>query len=339
MKLKKSKIKLASVAECTLNELEKVALSPETVASAAKKRGVTVEYLNRLVQRAGDRRRHADAHLWRKRMGGLEGVAIDDDVVSYSRGFFNQNARNYILSKRNQFIDKYMKRMHKQASTASHAIELLGLGTLAAPSVHELRGKKVNEKTKAMAETAGLGILAAPSMYELSKKGLNLVKKAGFIRGKTSGGPTNIIGGMGMGMAPKMPTPTPGAMPMPKMAAIRPGSQQALQQQMRTTGLRPDQVQRNGMAVPAQAAAAPAPRPAGMVSANMGTGRADMLASFTPPGQFSGGAPTRKPALASKAVSSAGPKMAPLGKVTNQAAAKASKNIGVLSKALSLFKG
>lgn len=58
----------------------------------------------------------------------------------------------------------------KTASTAGHVAELIGLGTLAAPSVQELRKKPMSEKRKAQAEVAGLGILAAPYAHDLAKK-------------------------------------------------------------------------------------------------------------------------------------------------------------------------
>lgn len=66
--------------------------------------------------------------------------------------------------------------------TGSHAAELAGLGILAAPTVAEMRGKKVSDKTKHRAELAGLGVLAAPSAVALARKGIKRVfgKKAGW---------------------------------------------------------------------------------------------------------------------------------------------------------------
>ncbi len=50
-----------------------------------------------------------------------------------------------------------------------HVAELGGLGILAKPSIDEMRGKQVDEKTKARTEVAGLGVLAAPSAMALGK--------------------------------------------------------------------------------------------------------------------------------------------------------------------------
>lgn len=58
---------------------------------------------------------------------------------------------------------------YKMASTARHLIELGGLGTLAAPSIQELRHKPMSEKSKAGLEVAGLGALAAPYAYDLAR--------------------------------------------------------------------------------------------------------------------------------------------------------------------------
>lgn len=59
--------------------------------------------------------------------------------------------------------------LRPHASNISHGAEVAGLGILAKPSIDELRGKKVNEKSKARTEVAGLGVLAAPSAYNLGK--------------------------------------------------------------------------------------------------------------------------------------------------------------------------
>lgn len=58
----------------------------------------------------------------------------------------------------------------KLSSTARHLMELGGLGTLAAPSIQELRHKPMSEKNKAVAEVAGLGTLAAPYVHDLAMK-------------------------------------------------------------------------------------------------------------------------------------------------------------------------
>jgi hypothetical protein len=57
----------------------------------------------------------------------------------------------------------------KTASLGRHGLELAGLGTLAAPSVQELRHKPMSEKNKAKAEVAGLGMLAAPYAHDIAK--------------------------------------------------------------------------------------------------------------------------------------------------------------------------
>ncbi len=59
--------------------------------------------------------------------------------------------------------------LRPHASNISHGAELAGLGILAKPSIDEMRGKQVDDKTKARTEVAGLGVLAAPSAYNLGK--------------------------------------------------------------------------------------------------------------------------------------------------------------------------
>lgn len=50
------------------------------------------------------------------------------------------------------------------------AIELAGLGTLAAPSVAALAHHPMKEKHKELAEVGGLGILAAPYVHNIAAK-------------------------------------------------------------------------------------------------------------------------------------------------------------------------
>lgn len=57
----------------------------------------------------------------------------------------------------------------KMGSAAAHAIELAGLGMLAKPSVDEYRDQPMSHKSKAIWELLGLGTLAAPSAYTLAK--------------------------------------------------------------------------------------------------------------------------------------------------------------------------
>ncbi len=59
----------------------------------------------------------------------------------------------------------------------SRAAELGGLGILAKPSIDELRGKQVDEKTKARTELAGLGTLAAPTAYEVGKSAFGKLRR------------------------------------------------------------------------------------------------------------------------------------------------------------------
>lgn len=48
-----------------------------------------------------------------------------------------------------------------------HAAEIAGLGILARPSIQKLRGKQVSHRSEAGHELVGLGTLAAPSAYHL----------------------------------------------------------------------------------------------------------------------------------------------------------------------------
>ena len=57
----------------------------------------------------------------------------------------------------------------KRASVPGHLAEVAGLGALAYPTIQEMRGKKVSDKTKHVAELGGLATLAAPSVYHLGK--------------------------------------------------------------------------------------------------------------------------------------------------------------------------
>lgn len=58
----------------------------------------------------------------------------------------------------------------KEAGLAEHALEVGGLGLLAAPTAYKaITGKKAGEKKSLAAELGGLGILAAHPAYELGK--------------------------------------------------------------------------------------------------------------------------------------------------------------------------
>lgn len=61
----------------------------------------------------------------------------------------------------------FWKGFEKQANVAA---ELVGLGTLAVPSIQSLRGKPMSEHTKDKFELAGLGTLAAPYAVQAGKK-------------------------------------------------------------------------------------------------------------------------------------------------------------------------
>lgn len=66
--------------------------------------------------------------------------------------------------------------LYKSASLGVSALELGGLGILAAPSVAGLTGHPMGEKAKEVAEVGGLGVLAAHPAYELGHAAVNAVK-------------------------------------------------------------------------------------------------------------------------------------------------------------------
>lgn len=96
----------------------------------------------------------------------------------------------------------FFDEMQKIASI-DHAVELAGLGILAKPSVDELRGKKVEEKSKARWELAGLATLAAPSAYKLGKKFFTKRANAPVVSLNT--GRSQVLSGM----MKKLPTAAP----------------------------------------------------------------------------------------------------------------------------------
>lgn len=49
------------------------------------------------------------------------------------------------------------------------ATSIGGLGVLGRPAYHELRGKPMDEKQKAKHELVGLGMIAGPEVHELAK--------------------------------------------------------------------------------------------------------------------------------------------------------------------------
>lgn len=67
-------------------------------------------------------------------------------------------------------MNHFWNGFEKRANGWSHAAELGGLATLAAPSVQAMRGKPMKEKNQHRAELAGLGILAAPTAVAVGKK-------------------------------------------------------------------------------------------------------------------------------------------------------------------------
>lgn len=75
------------------------------------------------------------------------------------------------------FMNNFWSGFEKRSSGWGTAAELGGLGTLAIPSIQELRGKPMDEKTKAGLEVLGLGTLAAPYAGSVAKGAKNLAKK------------------------------------------------------------------------------------------------------------------------------------------------------------------
>jgi hypothetical protein len=74
-------------------------------------------------------------------------------------------------------MNNFWSGFEKRASGWGTAAELGGLGTLAIPSIQELRGKPMDEKTKARLEVLGLGTLAAPYAGQVAKGAKTLAKK------------------------------------------------------------------------------------------------------------------------------------------------------------------
>lgn len=71
------------------------------------------------------------------------------------------------------FFDELQKT--KKASLAEHALEVGGLGLLAAPTAYKaITGKKVKDRTSHAAELGGLGVLAAHPAYSMAK---HLIKR------------------------------------------------------------------------------------------------------------------------------------------------------------------
>lgn len=77
----------------------KEALDAKTIASAASKRGVSPEYLQELVHRAGHRRRYFKAMHREDRPGGMVGVARQHTSWTWPDDEKKQFAQNYIASK------------------------------------------------------------------------------------------------------------------------------------------------------------------------------------------------------------------------------------------------
>jgi hypothetical protein len=62
-------------------------------------------------------------------------------------------------------------------------VELAGLGTLAVPSVANMMGHPVSDRTKDLTEVGGLGILAAPYAHQLAMKNSRYAGLAGRLGG------------------------------------------------------------------------------------------------------------------------------------------------------------
>lgn len=111
--------------------------------------------------------------------GRAAGLAVRKHMEE-NRGFSSvsgavRNAANAVASSPDA-IGAFHRALTKGASSLGHAAELAGLGILAAPTVAEMRGRKVSDKTKHRAELAGLGVLAAPSAIHLGGKAVNKIK-------------------------------------------------------------------------------------------------------------------------------------------------------------------
>lgn len=74
-------------------------------------------------------------------------------------------------------MESFWEGFDKRASGFSTAAELGGLGILAAPSVQDLRGKSMDKDTKAKMEILGLGTLAAPYVGEVAEGAKKLIRR------------------------------------------------------------------------------------------------------------------------------------------------------------------
>jgi len=95
----------------------------------------------------------------------------------------------------------------KTSSLAVPALENLGLGILAAPSIAGIAGHPINENAKEVAEVGGLGVLAAHPTYELANHylpesvknriGQTASNVGGHVLGGTAGLATRASQGIG----------------------------------------------------------------------------------------------------------------------------------------------
>lgn len=103
-----------------------------------------------------------------------------------------RNAANAVASSPDA-IGAFHRALTKGASNFGHAAELAGLGILAAPTIAEMRGRHVSDKTKHRAELAGLGVLAAPSAIELGKSAVGKLKARRFMQGIKNMSKTKLL--------------------------------------------------------------------------------------------------------------------------------------------------
>ncbi len=135
-------------------------------------------------------------------------LRIDKGDNRPERSKLASEMRQMMAAKRRANLDAGAKRQAridttKNASNLAHAAELAGLGILAAPSVAEMRGRKVSDKTKHRAELAGLGVLAAPSAIHLGGRAVSKIKGIGraIMNKRAFVGADDLLGGaIGYGM-------------------------------------------------------------------------------------------------------------------------------------------
>lgn len=87
--------------------------------------------------------------------------------------------------------DSFFNELEKIASGAEkafHAMDLAGLGALAAPTVAKMTGHPMSEKWKDRAELGGLAALAIPVARHLKHASVDFRKLASFLKAGQAGG-------------------------------------------------------------------------------------------------------------------------------------------------------